>query len=161
MRQEESGARNEETCWSIYSWGCIGLGFFFTRDALNRSCFQNWIQSGLKSQRLHEHCYAHYEWTDKWRHFKPSLFLFFLAYIALKLQLQILWYACCHHFSPPMFLSCLSDLESVLWGTKTWGQDVSRGIKDVYAEIWGFFFFHISSQKMDCQWKNIDFFFAV
>lgn len=59
---------------------------------------------------------------------------------------------------PPMFLSCLSDLESVLWGTKTWGQDVSRGIKDVYAEIWDFSFFHISSQKMDCQWKNIDFF---
>lgn len=28
-----------------------------------------------------------------------SLF-FFLAYIALKLQLRILWYACCHHFSP-------------------------------------------------------------
>lgn len=59
---------------------------------------------------------------------------------------------------PPMSLSCLSDLGSVLWGTKTWGQDVSRGIKDVYAEIWDFFFFHISSQKMDCQWKNIDFF---
>lgn len=100
----------------------------------------------------------HYEWTDKWRHFKPSLFLFFFSLHRFKITAPNFMICLLPPLLPPMFLSCLSDLESVLWGTKTWGQDVSRGIKDVYAEIWDFFFFHISSQKMDCQWKNIDFF---
>lgn len=135
------GERSEETCWSIYSWGCIAI-FFFTHDALNRSYFQNWIQSGLKSQRLHEHCCAHYEWTDKWRHFKPSLFLFFFFFSLHRFKITAPNFIICllPPLLPPMSLSGLSDFESVLGGTKTWGQDVSRGIKDVYTEIWDFFF---------------------
>lgn len=100
----------------------------------------------------------HYEWTDKWRHFKPSLFLFFLAYIALKLQLQILWYACCHHFSPRCFFLVSLILNLCYEGLK---HEVRMWVEEsrMYMLRYGiFFFFHISSQKMDCQWKNIDFF---
>lgn len=85
-------------------------------------------------------------------------FFFFLAYIALKLQLQILWYACCHHFSPRCFFLVSLILNLCYEGLK---HEVRMWVEEsrMYMLRYGiFFFFHISSQKMDCQWKNIDFF---